>query len=91
MGNTIYKIGIEKVIEKFRLETLTMPENKEVFICRSDLNRLGLILSGYDRYFDNERIQIMGMAEWSFLSEMTPDKRMAASELLCAQGYIPKK
>ncbi len=85
MGNTIYKIGIEQVIEKFRLEILTMPEDKEVFICRSDLNRLGLILSGYDRYFDNERIQIMGMAEWSFLSEMTPDKRRAASELLCAQ------
>jgi len=41
----------------------------------SEINRPGLALSGYLDYFPSERVQIMGLGEHAYLSNMTPPRR----------------
>ncbi|HVM90796.1 MAG TPA: HPr(Ser) kinase/phosphatase, partial [Verrucomicrobiae bacterium] len=37
----------------------------------SEINRPGLALSGYLDYFPSERVQILGLGEYSYLSTLT--------------------
>ncbi len=41
----------------------------------SDINRPGLQFGGFYNYYANERVQIVGKAEWSFLDAMQPELR----------------
>jgi HPr kinase/phosphorylase len=67
-------VRVEKLIEDFKLEVL-VKGNPDSEINISDVNRPGLQFSGFYNYFANERIQIVGMAEWSFLGAMQPEIR----------------
>lgn len=40
-----------------------------------DINRPGLQFSGFYNYYANERVQVVGKAEWSFLDAMQPSLR----------------
>ena len=67
-------VSIENLIEDLKLEIIVQgKENKEISI--SDINRPGLQFAGFYNYFANERVQIVGMAEWSFLDSMQPELR----------------
>ncbi|OED36746.1 hypothetical protein AB834_02565 [PVC group bacterium (ex Bugula neritina AB1)] len=66
-------------VRKFLSETQSLMNFKKLFTNESalektitlpDLNRPGLFFSGYYEHFDNKRIQIIGKAEISFLSQM---------------------
>ncbi len=46
----------------------------------SEINRPGLALSGYLDYFPSERVQIMGLGEYSYLSTLTPTQRSKTVE-----------
>jgi HPr kinase/phosphorylase len=62
-------VTVEKLVEDLKLEVLVKgKEESEINV--SDVNRPGLQFSGFYNYFANERIQIIGMAEWSFLDAM---------------------
>jgi HPr kinase/phosphorylase len=62
-------VSVEKLVEDFKLEVLVKGKEKSE-INVTDVNRPGLQFSGFYNYFANERIQIIGMAEWSFLDAM---------------------
>ena len=47
--------------------------NKE--ITTSDITRPGLEMTGYFDYYSPERIQLIGMKEWSYVMAMTPHSR----------------
>jgi HPr kinase/phosphorylase len=67
-------VTIENLIEDLKLEIIVQgKEEKEINL--SDLNRPGLQFSGFYNYFANERVQVVGMAEWSFLDAMQPELR----------------
>jgi HPr kinase/phosphorylase len=67
-------VTIENLIEDLKLEIIVQgKDNKEILL--SDINRPGLQFSGFYNYFANERVQIVGMAEWSFLDAMQPELR----------------
>lgn len=67
-------VTIENLIEDLKLEIIVQGKaNKEITL--SDINRPGLQFSGFYNYFANERVQIVGMAEWSFLDAMQPELR----------------
>lgn len=62
-------VTVEKIVEDLKLEVLVKgKEGNEIDV--SDVNRPGLQFAGFYNYFANERIQIIGMAEWSFLEAM---------------------
>ena len=67
-------VTIEELIEHFNLEVL-VEGDKGKLITVSDINRPGLQIAGFYEYFDNKRVQLLGMAEWSFLDCMEAELR----------------
>lgn len=58
-------VNVGTLIKDLNLEVLVKgKQDNEITV--SDFNRPGLQFSGFYNYFANERIQIIGMAEWSF-------------------------
>ena len=71
-----YSVSMAKMIKNFHLETIVMPANPEdIYISNVEVNRPGLQLSGFYRYFDHARIQIIGKSEEGFLSEFSKEER----------------
>ena len=67
-------VTIEELIEHFNLEVLVEGDkSKEINI--SDINRPGLQIAGFYQYFDNKRVQLIGMSEWGFLDCMEEELR----------------
>lgn len=67
-------VKIETVIKDLNLEVL-VEGNPDCEVNVIELNRPGLQLSGFYNYFANERIQIIGNAEWSYLNTLRPELR----------------
>lgn len=65
---------VEDLIKDLKLEVINKgKENTEITV--SDINRPGLQFSGFYNYFANERVQLIGKAEWSFLDVMHSELR----------------
>lgn len=72
---TGFSISLEKIIKEFSLEPLYLPEKSEdIKVSTTEINRPGLQLAGYFEYFDDKRIQILGLSETSFLKRFTMEK-----------------
>lgn len=67
-------VTVNDLIKDLNLEVVNEGE-KISEITVSDLNRPGLQFSGFYNYYANERVQIVGKAEWSFLDAMQPSLR----------------
>ncbi len=66
-----FSVKLSKIVEKFMLEEIHVPENiDDISIYVPDLNRPGLQLAGFYEFFDNDRVQIFGRNEISFLREL---------------------
>ena len=53
------------------------------------VNRPGLVLSGFTRYFANKRVQVIGNAEAFFLKSLSPEEQAKRYEaLLLLQGPV---
>ncbi len=70
-----FSVSLQKIIEEFSLEVLCGDNLDKVLITVADLNRPGLQLSGFFDYFDENRIQIIGKNESSYLHSFGPDQR----------------
>src|SRR3954470_1835573 len=46
------------------------------------VNRPGLVLAGFNRYFANKRVQVIGNAEATFLKSLSPEERVQRYENL---------
>jgi HPr kinase/phosphorylase len=67
-------VYVETLIKDLKLEVLLEGDNNSsTNIC--DINRPGLQFAGFYNYFANERIQVVGKAEWSFLDAMQTELR----------------
>lgn len=71
-----YSVTLDHIIKEHTLETVYMPENGEQNAVHcNDVNRPGLVLSGYLQYFDNDRIQILGKSEFAYLESLDSELR----------------
>jgi len=61
---------LKDIVDCFSLEVLSKEcdLNAPVKIC--DINRPGLVLAGYEQYFDEQRIQLVGRTEIEFLKSL---------------------
>ncbi|MGC8989082.1 MAG: HPr(Ser) kinase/phosphatase [Verrucomicrobiia bacterium] len=66
----------------FRLRLLTSPAGLDRPIREPTVNRPGLVLAGFTRYFPHNRIQVIGSVEMHYLRSLTPNQRRAREELL---------
>ena len=78
-----FTVSLAKLSERVNMEVVYTPrELSEINVEIAEVNRPGLFLAGYYEYFDNLRLQIMGLAEMNFLSVQTPDRRYEALDHL---------
>jgi len=69
-------VSVKEVIEKLRLDIVYgEPELLEKEINTADITRPGLEMTGYFDYYTPERIQLLGMKEWSYLISMSSHNR----------------
>lgn len=74
-----YYITLKKIIEDFDLEIIHLLQPAEdVHIVTNEVNRPGIVLTGYTDYFDPLRIQILGWTELGFLQNMSDSEQKEA-------------
>lgn len=87
MENTA-KLPLNKIIEKFSLEIIYEPKNVDsIFVTTSDINRPGLQMVGFSKFFDSTRIQIIGKVEFTFLEQFATAEREKRLEKYFALGF----
>lgn len=76
---TEYSVTLKKIIEFHKLEVVYLPKDaSEIKIKTAEINRPGIVLTGYTDYFDPLRIQILGWTELGFMLNMSDDERNKA-------------
>ena len=81
-----YKLPLTKIIEEFELEKIYEPKDLEsMMVDNTDVNRPGLQMVGFFDYFDNNRIQIMGKVEFTYLEQLHVEERAKKIEMLMSQ------
>ncbi len=71
-----FSVSLAKLAADVNLEIVSAPTDiKNIKITTLDVNRPGLLLTGYDEFFDPSRIQILGNAEMGYLERVSPEKR----------------
>lgn len=74
-----YSISLEKVIDEHSIEIMYLPrEASDIYISSADVNRPGLIMCGYENYFDSDRIQFIGLAENEYILSLSDEEIDAA-------------
>lgn len=71
-----FSVSLDKIVNQLSLEVVYAPtELKNIPIVTADVNRPGLLLTGYDEYFDPTRLQIFGNAEMGYLKTLSESER----------------
>ncbi len=68
-------VSIDKLIQDLELEVIHRPNNPTAQITKAELNRMGLQLVGFFKYFGYKRLQIIGNVEWHFLASLEKNDR----------------
>ena len=81
-------VKLYSVIERFNMEVLHRAENwREIEIHTEDVNRPGLQLAGFFDYFDETRLQVIGLVETSYMEPMSSEQRLQAFDRLFQYGF----
>lgn len=72
--------------EALKLRLLAGERGLQRRIAEAAVNRPGLALSGFFRYFANRRIQVIGLAEYTYLSSLTVAERSQRLEAFFSRG-----
>ncbi len=76
-------VKLGTIIDTFNLEVLYGPEGyRELEITTEDVHRPGLQLTGFFDYFDQDRIQVIGLVETSYLEPLTAEERRHRFDML---------
>ena len=68
--------------EELEMRLLAGAKGLKRIIREPTVNRPGLLLSGFTRYFANKRVQVIGNAEAFFLKSLSPEERAKRYETL---------
>ncbi len=78
-----FSVDLGKIVDEFNLDPVCVFDKyQKTKILTNEVNRPGLQIAGFFDYFYNNRIQIMGRVEFSYLEKMTPDERKNSLEKL---------
>lgn len=72
-------VSLNRIIDKMKLENLT-PEIdvSHIRINQPDVNRPALQIAGYFEHFDATRLQIIGFVEYTYMEDLTDERRREA-------------
>lgn len=83
-----YTVSIEKIIDELQLGIVYMPPEKTVLVSRAEVNRPGLVLSGFFGHFEAGRIQIIGKGEHEYISSFDPITRKIRVNDFMSRGPV---
>ena len=82
-----YQVTLEKMVNDLSFEVIYTPRDiSEINIITQDVNRPGLMLAGFDEYFDANRVQFMGLAEMEYAKGLGGEKTKK-----CLDTFLSKK
>ncbi len=83
-----FSITAEKLCEDMRLQCVFDAGGLgKHMITSRDVNRCGQQLMGYLDYFDGDRIQIIGLVEYTYLKNLSPEERKSSLEGMFSLGF----
>lgn len=68
-------VALSQLIKQFDLELLNTVDMSLKQVTSPELNRIGLQLTGFLDSFAYERVQIVGMVEWKYIDQLSPERR----------------
>ncbi len=69
-------VTMTDIIKKYNLHLLTPEIDTDcILVKQTDINRPALQLTGYFEHFGNERIQIIGLVEYTYIEKMDTDRK----------------
>lgn len=72
----MYSVTLDQLIENFNLKNLTPTVSFDgKLITAPEINRPALQLAGFFDYFSKDRIQVIGIVEYTYLSKLAPEFR----------------
>lgn len=82
-----YSVKLSKIIEQLGITNLNSNiDTTKILIKQTDLNRPALQLAGFFDFFDNNRLQIIGKVEFSYIEEVYDDEGAAIVEKMFQTG-----
>lgn len=71
-----YSVTLKELIDEFNLKNLTdVIDIDDKILEIAEVNRPALQLAGFFDYFDSNRVQVIGVVEYTYLEKMTPEFR----------------
>lgn len=81
----MYSVKIEELVKEYNLINLTPSiDLSEKTLSHLEVNRPALQLVGFFEYFSSERIQIIGLVEYSYMSTLTNEDKEKIFEKICS-------
>ena len=75
------EVSVAKLAEQLKLTNLTPDiDMTEAMITTPDINRPALQLAGYYEHFENERVQIIGYVEYTYMMQLPEKERYESFE-----------
>ena len=82
----LHSVKLKTIAEQLHFQIVReAADYEQIEISNVNLNRPGLLLAGFSDYFDDDRIQLMGLIETAYLQQLTPEKRLERFENLMAK------
>ena len=69
------RVSIRQLAEELKLNIVHMPKDEEYYVYTQDIKRPGLQFAGYFEHFAFDRIQIVGISEYNFFSNINDQVR----------------
>ena len=82
------RVSIRQLAEELKLNIVHMPKDKEYYVYTQDINRPGLQFAGYFEHFAFDRIQIVGISEYNFFSNINDQVRRDVLDKLGAETKL---
>lgn len=80
-----FSVSLDKIVNPLQMEVVYTPVKLEdIPVFSADVNRPGLLLTGYDEFFEPTRLQILGKAEVGYLETLTESERRSHVHTLFA-------
>ncbi len=77
-------VKLEKLVDKYKWQKLNEVSIENIELHQPKINRPALQLTGFFDYFDEDRVQLIGMVEYTYTSRMNPEERLDIFRKLCS-------
>ncbi|MGN0453043.1 MAG: HPr(Ser) kinase/phosphatase, partial [Ruminococcus sp.] len=78
-----FSVSLKRIIDEISLETYYMPQDpEEISVYSMDIDRPGLELTGFLDFFDQKRIEVFGLTEYSYLEQFDADEQYSLVDKL---------